>query len=78
MYSIKNREDLGKNQVEEVQLQDKLGNQIFQEKMKKIFEPVTDRIKFTSEKLTKTLTDSSIKNNRVLENLIKKNFRTND
>ena len=43
--------------------------------MKKIFEPVTDRTKFTSEKLTKTLTEYSIKNNRVLENFIKKTLK---
>ena len=39
------------------------------EKIKKVFEPVTDTIKNSSENLTKTLTESSIKNNKELENI---------
>ena len=34
-----------------------------------MFTPVTDAIKITSQNLTKTLTESSIKNNKALENL---------
>ena len=37
--------------------------------IKKVFEPGTDTIKNTSEKITKNLTESSFKNNRALENL---------
>ena len=76
LNSIKNRKDLEKteelaslqNQVEEVRLQDKLGKRNLHENMKKIYEPLTDTNKNTSEKLTKTLTESSIKNNQALEN----------
>ena len=77
LYSIKNIEDLEKlerltllqNQVNEVIIQDKLGEQNFQENIKTVFEPVTDTIKNTSENLTKTVTESSIKNNKALEKL---------
>ena len=76
-YSIKDREDLEKieeltslqNQVKEVRLQDKLGNQNFHEDMKKMFEPVTKSIKDVSEEVTKTMTENSNKNNKALENL---------
>ena len=70
LYSIKNLEDLEKlkellalqNQVQEVRLQDNLVKQNYQENThKKIFESVTDTIKNTTEKLTKTLTEKSIK-----------------
>ena len=37
--------------------------------MKKVFEPVTDTIKNTSEFLTKTVTEPSKENNKALENL---------
>ena len=40
--------------------------------MKKVFEPVTDTIKKTSENLTKPITESSKENNKALENLNKK------
>ena len=77
LYSIKDREDLEKledlvslqNQVKVVKLQDKLGKQNFHEDMKKVFEPMTDVIKSTSENLTNAITDSSIKNNQAIENV---------
>ena len=61
LYSIKDREDLAnleelaslQNKVKAVRLQDKLGKQKFLEAMKKVFEPVTDTNKNTSEDLTK-------------------------
>ena len=76
-YSIKNREDLKKSeelvslkrQVEGTRLQDKLGKPKFHENIKRVFEPITDKIKITSEEITKTLTESSIKNNQTLESL---------
>ena len=63
LYSSKNIEDLEKleelaslqNQVKTGRLQDKLGEQNFHEVMKKLYEPLTDTIKNTSEKLKKLL-----------------------
>ena len=48
------------HQVEKVRLQDKMRKQNFHENIKKVFQPVNDTIKNTSEKRTKTLTESSI------------------
>ena len=77
LYSIKDREDLGKleelaslqNQVKTVRLQDKLGKQNFHEDLKKLYEPLTDTIKNTSENITKTISESSKENNLPIENL---------
>ena len=77
LYSIKDREDLKElnelvslqDQVKAVRLQDKLGKQNFHEDMKKVFEPVTKSLEKTSQDLTKTITESSIKNNQAIENL---------
>ena len=77
LYSIKNREDLEnlnelvslQDQVKVVKLQDKLGEQIFHEDMKKVFEPVTKSLENTSENLTKAITETSIKNNQAIENI---------
>ena len=60
------------SQVKTVRLQDKLGKQNFQEDMKKVFEPMTDVIKNTSQDISKTITESSIKNNKALQNLSEK------
>ena len=77
LYSIKNREDLEKledlvslqNQVKDVRLQDKLGEQNFHEDIKKVFEPVTKSIENTSQDITKSITETSLKNNEAIENL---------
>ena len=77
LYAIKNREDLEnleelasiENQVKVVKLQDELGKQNFHEDMKKVFEPVTKSLDNTSEKLTKAITETSIKNNQARENI---------
>ena len=77
LYSIKDREDLEKleelasleNQVKVVKLQDKLGKQNFHEDMKKVFEPVTKSLESTSQDISKTITETSIKNNQAIENL---------
>ena len=61
-----------KNQVQEVRLQDKLGEQNYHEDAKKLFKPMTDEIKNTSEKITRTLTENSINNNKAIENLNEK------
>ena len=80
LYSIKNVEDLQKlnelvsleNQVNEVRLQDRLGVQNYLEDSKKLFKPMTDAIKNTSENITKTLTENSININKAIENLNEK------
>ena len=77
LFPTKDREDLEKlnelvslqDQVKVVRLHDKLGKQNFHENMKKLYEPLTDTIKNTSEKITKTITESSKENNLALENL---------
>ena len=56
------------NQVKKVRLQDKLGEQNYHEDAKNLFKPMTDAIKDTSDNLTKTITESSINNNKAIEN----------
>ena len=80
LYSIKNVEDLEKlneavslqKQVQEVRLQNKLGDQNYHEDINKFFKPMTDELKNTSEKITRTLTENSINNNKAIENLNEK------
>ena len=80
LFPIKDREDLEKlneavslqNQVKVVRLQDKLGKQNFHEDITKVFEPLTDTLKKTSENITKTITENSINNNKAIENLNEK------
>ena len=77
LYSIKDREDLEnlnelaslQDQVKAVRLQDKLGKQNFHEDMKKVFEPVTKSLENSSQEKTKTITETSLKNKQVIENL---------
>ena len=76
LYPIGNVEDLQKineldsleNQVKVVRLQDNFGKPSFYEDMKKVFEPMTNVIKNTSENITKTIAESSINNNKAIEN----------
>ena len=80
LFPIKNVEDLEnlkeavslQNEVKVVRLQDKLGKQNFHENMEKVFEPLTDTLKKTSENITKTITENSINNNKAIENLNEK------
>ena len=80
LYSIKNVEDLKKlneaislqKQVQEVRLQNRLGDQNYHENINKFFKPMTDELKNTSEKITKTITENSINNNKAIENLNEK------
>ena len=77
VYSIKNIEDLKdlnelvtlQDQVKAVKLQDKIGEQKYHHKSEKLFEPVTKSIKDVSEEVTKTITETSMKNNQAIENL---------
>ena len=52
------------SQVKAVRLQDKLSKQNFHEDMKKVSEPGTKSLENTSQELTKTITETSIKNNQ--------------
>ena len=80
LFPINNREDLQKldeavslqNRVRAVRLQDKLGDQNYHEDAIKLFKPMTDAIKNTSENITETLTENSITNNKAIENLNEK------
>ena len=77
LYSIKDREDLEnlnelfslQDQVKTVRLQDKLGKQNFHKAMKKVFELVTKSLENTSQDITKTITETSLKNNQAIENI---------
>ena len=77
LYAVKNVDDLEnlneltslQDQVKTVRLQDKLGKQNFREDMKKVFEPVTKSLENTSQDITKTITETSLKNNQAIENL---------
>ena len=77
LYAIKNVDDLEnlnelaslQNQVKAVRLQDKLAKQDFHEDMKKVFELVTKSLEITSQDITKTITETSNKNNQAIENL---------
>ena len=62
------------NQVQETLLQDELGKESFHEIIRKVFEPVTDTIKNNSENITSTKTETSINNNKALENLNNKHL----
>ena len=57
------------DQVTTVRLQDKLGKQNYHEDMQKVFEPVTKSLEKTSQDITKTITETSVKNNQAIENL---------
>ena len=80
MFPIRNVEDLQnlndgvslQNQVKVVRLQDKLDKQNFHENMEEVFEPLTDTLKKTSENITKAITETSVNNNKVIENLNEK------
>ena len=86
LFPIKDREDLQnlielvslQNQVNEVRLQDKLGEQNYHKDSKRIFKPMTDAIKNISENITKALTENSINNNKAIDNLNKKKFRIDE
>ena len=60
------------DQVKAVRFQEKLGEQNFCEDLEKVFEPMTETIKNTSEIITKTIAENSINNNKAIENLNEK------
>ena len=80
MFPIRNVEDLQnlneavslQNQVKVVRLQDKLGKQNFHEDLREVYEPLTNTLKITSENITKTITESSINNNKAISDLNEK------
>ena len=77
LFPIKDREDLERlnelvslqDEVKVVRLQDKLGKENFHKDMKKVFEPVTESLENTFQDITKTITETSIKNNQAIEKL---------
>ena len=77
LYSIKNVEDLKnlnelvtlQDQVKAVKVQDKLGEQNYHQKSEKLFELVTKSIENSSQNITKTIAESSLKNYQAIENL---------
>ena len=77
LYSIKDREDLQRlvepaslqNQVKDLRLQDRLGKQNFHEDVKKVFEPVTEKNKNTSEDFTKTMMLASKEDSKAISDL---------
>ena len=76
-YNRENLENINElvslnNQVNELRFQDKLGKQNFHGNTIRSFEPLTDTIKNTSQDITKTLTENSIKNHQAIEKLINK------
>ena len=80
LFPIRNIEDLQnlndavslQKQVQQVRLQNKLGDQNYHENINKFFKPMTDEIKKTSENITKTLTENSNNKNKAIENLNEK------
>ena len=78
--NVKNLQNLNEavslqNQVKVVRLQDKLGKQNFHEDFREVFEPITKSLENTSDKVTKTITERSINNNKAIENLNEKNLQ---
>ena len=75
IYAIKNREDLKeldelddlKSKGKQVRLLEKICKQGYNCDLKELFEPITDTIKNTSEDITKSITETSIKNDKALE-----------
>ena len=80
LFPIKDKEDLQKineaislqNQVKVFRLRDKLGKQNVHEDMEEVFEPLADTLKKTSENITKTIIETSIKNNKAISGLNEK------
>ena len=57
------------NQIKVARLQDKIGKLNFHEAMDEVFEPVSKSCANTSQDITKTVKEASIKNNQSIENL---------
>ena len=82
LLSIINIEDLKdlneivtlQDQVKEVRLKDKLGEQSSHQKSENLFESVTETLEKTFQDTTKTITESSITNKKAMENLNNKLF----
>ena len=80
LFPIRNVEDLQnlneavslQNQVKVVRLPDKIGKQNLHEDMEEVFEPLTNTLKKTSDNITKTITETPIKNNKAILDLNEK------
>ena len=62
MFTIKNKEEelaSLKNQLDELRLQEKLGNQNFHEDLKKIYNSITDTFEDASRDITKTMMETT-------------------
>ena len=76
LFPIRNVEDIQnlneavslQNQVKVVILQNKLGEQNFHENMEEVFETLTNTLKKTSENIRKAITETSVNNNKAIEN----------
>ena len=72
LYPIKDKEDLEnlnelaslQDQLKAVRLRVKLGKQNFQKDLRRVFEPMTDVIKKTSQDITKTIPETSMTNSK--------------
>ena len=62
------------NQVKVLRLQDNLGEYKYHHDRNKLLEPMTVAIENTSQDITKTIKETVIKNNKVIENLNEKNL----
>ena len=71
------RVSLVKQTKKAVILQDEVGKQNFHEDMKKVFEPMTDIVKDVSTDISKTIRETSIKNNKAISDLNEKCFKIN-
>ena len=80
LFTSRNREDLEKleeqsllkYQVEDLRLQDKLGKQIFHERMKILYQLFANSIKDTSRGITKTTRETFINRKKALEQINEK------
>ena len=60
------------HQVKALGLQDELGEQIYHHDRNELLQQMTDAIKITSQDITKTITETSFKNNKVYKKVKEK------
>ena len=71
LKDLEELEDL-QSKVKQVRLVERLGKQGYHYDVKELFEPPTDTIKNTSHDITKTKTETFMKNNKALDNFNEK------